>query len=122
VGGPDMLHLRSAVPLRGEDWTTVGEFDVAKGDQFPFVLTWHPSHLPPPEPSEPLTALADTLTWWHQWASRCCYQGPWRDAVMRSLITLKAMTYAPTGGIVAAATTSLPEQIGGVRNWDYRLC
>jgi GH15 family glucan-1,4-alpha-glucosidase len=118
VGGPDMLHLRSPVALHGEGWTTAGEFDVAEGDEFSFVLTWHPSHLAPPTPIEPLEALVATITWWREWSSRCNYEGEWREAVLRSLITLKALTYAPTGGLVAAATTSLPEHLGGVRNWD----
>jgi GH15 family glucan-1,4-alpha-glucosidase len=122
IGGPDMLHLRTPVALRGENWKTIGEFDVAEGEEVPFVLNWHPSHLPPPPPIDPQAAVASTVDFWTGWASRCTYDGPYRDAVMRSLITLKAMTYQPTGGIVAAATTSLPEHIGGVRNWDYRYC
>jgi GH15 family glucan-1,4-alpha-glucosidase len=122
VGGPDALELMSPVPTRGEGMTTVASFDVAAGDSVPFLLTWHPSHEDPPPASDPLQQLAETERYWHRWSRRCTYQGPWRDAVMRSLLTLKALTYAPTGGIIAALTTSLPERIGGVRNWDYRYC
>lgn len=122
IGGPDTLHLRTPVSLRGENWKTIGEFDLAEGEEVPFVLNWHPSHLPPPPPIDPLAAVESTFDFWNTWASRCTYSGEYRDAVLRSLITLKALTYAPTGGIVAAATTSLPEHIGGVRNWDYRYC
>ncbi|MDH4063444.1 MAG: glycoside hydrolase family 15 protein, partial [Acidobacteriota bacterium] len=122
VGGPDMLHLQTPVVLKPDGWTTVGDFEVAEGDQVPFILNWHPSHLPPPPPIDPVAAIEATLDFWHAWSDRCTYEGQWRDAVVRSLITLKALTYAPTGGIVAAPTTSLPEQIGGSRNWDYRYC
>ena len=122
VGGPDMLHVQTPVVLKPEGWTSVGEFDVAEGEQVPFVLSWHPSHLPPPPPIDPLAAIDATLDYWRAWSDKCTYDGEWRDAVVRSLITLKALTYAPTGGIVAAPTTSLPEHIGGVRNWDYRYC
>jgi len=122
VAGPDTLHLRSDVPLRGEGFRTLGSFDVTEGQSVSFVLTWHPSHLSPPAPVPPARALEQTERWWRKWAARCNYEGEWRDAVMRSLITLKALTFAPTGGMVAAATTSLPEALGGVRNWDYRLC
>ncbi len=122
VGGPDTLHLRSSVPLRGEGWSTVAEFDVHEGEEVCFVLNWHPSHVAAPPPIDPYEAIEHTVNWWTEWASRCAYQGEWREAVVRSLITLKAMTYAPTGGIVAAVTTSLPEHIGGERNWDYRYC
>jgi GH15 family glucan-1,4-alpha-glucosidase len=122
IAGPDMLHLQSDVALRGENFHTVGEFEVTPGQVRSFVLTWHPSHLLQPEPLDPRHALSATETFWREWTGRCSYQGEWRDAVIRSLITLKALTYAETGGIVAAPTTSLPERIGGVRNWDYRYC
>jgi GH15 family glucan-1,4-alpha-glucosidase len=122
VGGPEMIHLRTPVSLRGEGWKSVAEFVVHEGEQVPFVLTWHPSHLPPPSPLDAAEAIENTLEFWTQWAAGCTYRGKWREAVIRSLITLKALTYAPTGGIVAAATTSLPEHIGGPRNWDYRFC
>jgi GH15 family glucan-1,4-alpha-glucosidase len=100
----------------------VADFAVAENERVPFVLMWHPSHRPPPPDVDPGQALADTERWWRDWTGRCTFQGEWRPAVLRSLITLKALTYAPTGGIVAAPTTSLPEQLGGVRNWDYRYC
>ncbi len=122
TAGPETLHLRTDVPLRGEAWATHGEFDVQAGETVPLVLTWHPSHLPAPPRIDPFHALDQTTEWWQRWVDRCTYQGKWRAAVVRSLITLKALTYAPTGGIVAAATTSLPERIGGERNWDYRYC
>ena len=122
IAGPDMIHLRSDVPLHGENFRTVGDFTVSAGDRVHFVLAWHPSHLPVPSPIHPDEALTTTESWWREWSVNCTYQGPWRPAVMRSLITLKALTYAPTGGLVAAATTSLPEKIGSVRNWDYRYC
>ncbi|PLS75202.1 MAG: glucoamylase [Actinobacteria bacterium] len=122
VAGPDALVLDTPVPTRGEGLRTVADFDVAAGDQVPFVLQWHPSHERPGPPRAAADAVADTQRWWESWADRCNYEGEWRDAVVRSLVTLKGLTYAPTGGIVAAATTSLPEQLGGVRNWDYRFC
>jgi GH15 family glucan-1,4-alpha-glucosidase len=122
IAGPDMLTLRSDVDLHGENLTTVGEFSVSAGETLAFVLTWSPSHLAPPPPTDPHAALADTEKFWREWSARCTYRGEWREPVMRSLLTLKALTYAPTGGIVAALTTSLPEQIGGSRNWDYRYC
>ena len=122
VAGPDLIAIRADVPLRGEGLTTVSDFEVAQGDRVSFVMTWGPSHLPPPEAIDPAEALAKTEKFWTNWARRCSYRGPWRDPVMRSLLTLKALTYAPTGGIVAAPTTSLPEQLGGIRNWDYRYC
>lgn len=120
IGGPDALTLHTRVATHGEGLTTVADFEVAAGDRIPFVLTWHPSHLAPPDPLDAEAALRASEQWWRDWGSRCTYDGPWRDAVVRSLITLKALTYTPTGGIVAAATTSLPECLGGVRNWDYR--
>ncbi|MEX5213261.1 MAG: glycoside hydrolase family 15 protein [Nitrospiraceae bacterium] len=122
LAGPDALDLRTDVKLEGKGFATVAEFTVTEGQEVPFVLTWRPSHGQPPEPIDVRRALAETEIWWRNWSDRCTYQGPWREAVLRSLITLKALTYAPTGGIVAAVTTSLPEWIGGVRNWDYRYC
>ncbi|MGH9349236.1 MAG: glycoside hydrolase family 15 protein [Vicinamibacterales bacterium] len=122
VGGPDSLLLRTRVPLRGESFHTVADFVVAEAERVPFDLTWFPSHERPDHELNPEDALRGTEAWWNDWASRCTVKGPWREAVMRSLITLKALTYAPTGGIVAAPTTSLPEKFGGVRNWDYRYC
>ncbi|MGV9991025.1 glycoside hydrolase family 15 protein [Streptomyces sp. NPDC003374] len=124
VAGPDSAWLRSEPPVRtwGEDFGTHAEFTVAAGEKVAFVLTWHPSHDPRPPLIDPFEALEHSVADWRAWAARCRYHGPYRDAVVRSLITLKALTYAPTGGIVAAPTTSLPEEIGGVRNWDYRYC
>jgi GH15 family glucan-1,4-alpha-glucosidase len=122
ICGPDMTVLRTPVETRGEDMTTVADFDVGAGETIPFVLTYGPSHLPPPKPIDPEHALRDTEAFWTEWCSRCTYQGEYRDLVMRSLITLKAQTYGPSGGIVAAPTTSLPEKLGGGRNWDYRFC
>jgi len=122
VAGPDSCWLRTPVETHGEELTTVAEFVVEEGDRVPFVLTWRESHLPAPKPVNPEHALRDTRAYWAEWLSHCTYDGRWRDAVVRSLITLKALTFAPTGGIVAAPTTSLPEQLGGVRNWDYRFC
>ncbi len=122
ICGQDMTVLRTPVKTRGEDLTTVADFDVSEGETIPFVLTYGPSHLPLPEPINPAHALEDTEDFWTEWSSHCTYQGDYRDLVMRSLITLKALTYQPTGGIVAAPTTSLPEKLGGARNWDYRFC
>ena len=122
IAGPDSLWLQTPVEVHGEDLTTVAEFTVSEGDRVPFVLTWHPPHLGPPRPIEPFRAVDDTVAWGQEWCGRSTYDGEWRDLVTRSLLTLKALTYGPTGGIVAAATTSLPEQLGGVRNWDYRYC
>jgi GH15 family glucan-1,4-alpha-glucosidase len=122
VGGPDALSLVTPVETRGEDYTTVADFTVAEGDRVPFLLTWHSSHVAPPAPAGAEKSLADTERWWRAWSARCTYQEEWREPVLRSLITLKALTYAPTGGIAAAATTSLPEAPLGVRNWDYRFC
>src|SRR5262249_16375137 len=95
--------------------------ELSAGECAPFVLAWHPSHEPPPSPIDPAAAIASCEGWWRAWAECCSYRGPYHDAVLRSLITLKALTYSPTGGIFAAATTSLPERIGGSRNWDYRF-
>jgi GH15 family glucan-1,4-alpha-glucosidase len=122
IAGPDSVWLRTPVPVRGENLSTVADFTVAEGERAPFMLTWHASHRPAPRRIDPVQALSDTEAWWGEWASRITYQGGWQDAVLRSLLTLKALTYAPTGGIVAAPTTSLPEVLGGVRNWDYRYC
>ncbi|MET7908734.1 glycoside hydrolase family 15 protein [Streptomyces avermitilis] len=124
VAGPDAMWLRSEPAVRtwGEDFCTHSEFTVGEGEKVAFVLTWHPSHQPRPPLLDPYESLHGSLTQWREWASQCRYDGPFRDAVVRSLITLKALTYAPTGGIVAAPTTSLPEQLGGIRNWDYRYC
>jgi GH15 family glucan-1,4-alpha-glucosidase len=123
TAGPDTIHLRTPVELRGENWATIGAFDVTAGKAVPFVLTWHPSHVAPPPPIDPVAACEETTVWWQEWSGRCrCEGNPYAEAVTRSLITLKALTYAPTGGIVAAPTTSLPEHIGGKRNWDYRYC
>ena len=122
IAGPNAVWLDTPVELVGRDRTTYSEFTVNAGDRVPFVLTWHESHLPPPERIDAEHALAETCDFWERWLARCTYQGEWRGPVVRSLVTLKALTYAPTGGIVAAATTSLPEDPGGVRNWDYRYC
>ena len=124
VAGPDALALWTPIHARGQDMTTVAEFTVAEGEHIPFVLTWYPSQQSesPPRPVDARYAIHDTESWWQSWSDTCSYEGEWRDAVVRSLITLKALTYNPTGGIVAAATTSLPETLGGGRNWDYRYC
>jgi GH15 family glucan-1,4-alpha-glucosidase len=122
IAGPERLMLRTSVCLRGENLKTVGGFSVAAGEAVAFVLSYGASHEAPPPPIDPLAALARTEAFWRQWSDRCPAVGPYADAVKRSLITLKALTYAPTGGIVAAATTSLPESLGSVRNWDYRFC
>ncbi len=124
VAGPDAVLLVTPAPAEGEHMSTVSEFTVSAGEKVPFVLTWHPSHLTRHRNRtvDPEKALAQTQEYWTEWSGRSKASGPYRQAVQRSLITLKALTYAPTGGIVAAATTSLPEQIGGPRNWDYRYC
>lgn len=122
VAGPDAVWLRTDAPLHGRDRATVSDFTVREGQRVPFVLTYQVSHLPRPEPVDPFKALADSERYWHEWIGRCDYDGRWTDAVRRSLILLKALTYAPTGGILAAATASLPEQLGGPLNWDYRYC
>lgn len=122
IAGPDMVVLRTLVPLRGENMRTVAQFEVSSGETVAFVLAHGPSHLPPPPAIDAPAALAGTQVFWEQFISRCVYEGPYKAAVHRSLLTLKALSYAPTGGIVAAVTTSLPEQIGGQRNWDYRFC
>jgi GH15 family glucan-1,4-alpha-glucosidase len=122
IAGPDSILLQTNVPLQGKDFTTVADFTVSKGQEVPFVLTWHDSLAPPTSTPAPARALRSMERWWQKWSRRCKYDGPWRSALLRSLITLKALTYEPTGGIVAAPTTSLPERLGGVRNWDYRYC
>jgi GH15 family glucan-1,4-alpha-glucosidase len=122
VCGPDALRVRTPVTLTGQNLHTVAEFEVAAGDRVPFVATWTPSHEADGPAIDAMTALDETVRFWKQWCSTCQDHGEWQDAVSRSLITLKALTYAPTGGLVAAVTTSLPEQLGGVRNWDYRYC
>ncbi|HMH95424.1 MAG TPA: glycoside hydrolase family 15 protein [Bradyrhizobium sp.] len=122
ICGQDMTVLRTPIETRGEDMTTVAAFEVGEGETIPFVLTYGPSHLPLPGPINPAQALQDTEDLWTDWSSHCTYEGDNRDLVLRSLITLKALTYGPTGGIVAAPTTSLPEKLGGARNWDYRFC
>jgi GH15 family glucan-1,4-alpha-glucosidase len=122
VAGPDRLELHSAVAVHGENMRTVARFEVGAGERKAFSLNYCPSYTTVLPALDAERALAETQTAWGEWSARCTYRGPWRDAVMRSLITLKALTYEPTGGIVAAPTTSLPEQLGGVRNWDYRYC
>ncbi len=122
IAGPDMVEVCTPLELYGKDLTTVAEFTVREGERIPVSLSWQASHEKPQCPSDAEAILADTEKWWRKWSSKCTYQGPYRDLVMRSLIALKALTYAPTGGVVAAATTSLPEKIGGIRNWDYRFC
>jgi GH15 family glucan-1,4-alpha-glucosidase len=122
TAGPDAVHFIPGRPTRGRDLTTVAEFELDEGDEVPFVLTWYPSHEPEPRPVDAIAATADTTAWWEEWTARSQTRGRHRDLVQRSLITLKALTYGPTGGIVAAPTTSLPEFIGGERNWDYRFC
>jgi GH15 family glucan-1,4-alpha-glucosidase len=122
VAGPHKVLLRSSVPHHGEALSTVSELKVAAGQTATFTLTYAPSHLPDPPARDPQAALAATEQFWREWTARGSYDGPWRDAVVRSLITLKALTYQPTGGLCAAPTTSLPEWLGGQRNWDYRFC
>ncbi len=122
ICGQDMTVLRTPVETRGENMTTVAEFEVAAGDTVPFVLTYGPSHLPVPKAIDPDQALRDSEEFWKDWSRRCSHRGEHRELVIRSLVTLKALTYAPTGGIVAAPTASLPEKLGGWRNWDYRFC
>ena len=122
VAGPDALALRTPVTTRGHDWRTYADFTVSARDRVPFVLSYFPSHDPTPPAADAERALHLTCEWWRRWVERSTYQGEWRDLVTRSAITLKALTYHPTGGIIAAPTTSLPEAIGGVRNWDYRYC
>ncbi len=122
IAGPDMIVLRSDVELAGKDFATVGEFTVGEGDRVSFVMTHASSLRDPPRALDPAAALQVAERFWADWVSQCTYHGRWRGAVVRSLLTLKALTHAPTGGMVAAVTTSLPEQVGGMRNWDYRYC
>ncbi|WSA75962.1 glycoside hydrolase family 15 protein [Streptomyces sp. NBC_01799] len=120
VAGPDSVWLDTPADTFGENLTTYSDFTVAPGDRIEFTLSWQPSHREPPALPDPESSLEATEDFWREWVEQCTYHGPYREAVVRSLITLKALTYAPTGGIVAAPTTSLPEDIGGSRNWDYR--
>jgi GH15 family glucan-1,4-alpha-glucosidase len=122
LAGPDALILRGPLVLTQQGARVSAQLQVRKGDRIPLQLTWFPSYEQPPEYADPDQVLASTDAFWRTWAGRCTFQGRWRDAVVRSLLVLKALTYAPTGGVVAAPTTSLPEEIGGVRNWDYRFC
>jgi GH15 family glucan-1,4-alpha-glucosidase len=122
IAGPDMVLLRTPVHLKGKNMTTVGEFTVMRGETIPLVLSYARSHRPVPPARDPTASLEATEKFWKDWTAKCRPAGEWSDAVQRSMITLKALTYAPTGGIVAAPTTSLPEKIGGERNWDYRYC
>ena len=122
VAGPDALWLDSPVRLRGRNMRSLAEFPVRAGERVPFVLTWTPSFADEPPRQDPERVLEDTERHWHDWIAGCSYDGRYADAVRRSLLVLKALTYAPSGGIAAAATTSLPEQVGGPRNWDYRYC
>jgi GH15 family glucan-1,4-alpha-glucosidase len=122
IGGPDALALRTPVDLRGEGFATIADFVVAEGERVSFDLAWHESHRPVPEAVDVAATLDATMDWWRKWAASLAYQGAYRDEVRKSLVVLKALSYAPTGAIVAAPTTSLPEWIGGPRNWDYRYC
>jgi GH15 family glucan-1,4-alpha-glucosidase len=122
TAGPDSLELRTPVETEGRRFTTVAEFTVAAGQRVPFVMTWFPSHEPRPLPVDAEAAIAAAGRYWRAWCGQWDYQGRWSDAVRSSLLVLKALTYAPTGGMVASVTTSLPELLGGVRNWDYRYC
>src|SRR5262245_8772817 len=122
IAGPDMVVMHTPVTVTGKDLTTVAAFEVSEGQTVSFVLTHGPSHQPPPAAIDLDAALAGTSAFWRGCSAACRTDGEWQAAVVRSLITLKALTYAPTGGIVAAPTTSLPEMVGGARNWDYRYC
>jgi GH15 family glucan-1,4-alpha-glucosidase len=122
IAGPDAVSLRSDVRHYGRDFATYADFEISAGEQAWFVLTWHASHLPPPEPVNAFAALEQTQSYWSEWIGHCAVPGGMSDEVTRSVLTLKALTYSPSGGIVAAPTTSLPESIGGERNWDYRFC
>ena len=122
VAGPDFVCLVTPVETRGENFRTVAEFNVGPGDEVPFVFSWHSQYSDGACGDDAANQVAQTEAWWKAWSERCTYRGPWREAVVRSLITLKTLIYEPTGAIVAAATTSLPERLGGTRNWDYRYC
>jgi GH15 family glucan-1,4-alpha-glucosidase len=122
LAGPETVTLRTPVDLQVEKATVTASFSVSEKERVPFYLVSYPSHLPCPKAVDPFEKLAQTESWWREWSGRCVYEGPHKDDVLRSLITLKGLTYKPTGAIVAALTTSLPEEIGGVRNWDYRFC
>src|SRR5262249_55222548 len=122
IAGADALAIRTEGPLRGVDFTTQGEFTVHAGETISFVAQWYPPHEPPPEAIDGPKALAACERWWQEWSDRGRGDGPWKAAVRRSAIVLKALIHAPTGGMVAAPTTSLPERLHGVRNWDYRYC
>jgi GH15 family glucan-1,4-alpha-glucosidase len=122
IAGPDALCFTTPAETRGEELKTISEFTVSPGERVPFVLTWYPSHEPPPDEVDPEQALVDAEEFWLSWAGMCVHEGDYHEEIHQSLLVLKALTYAPTGGIVAAPTTSLPELIGGVRNWDYRYC
>ncbi len=122
IGGPDAVRLATPVSVRGRGLTSVSEFEVAAGERVPFTLSWHRSYDLPPPLLDPFAALEQTTSWWERWSGRCAVDGPWSEAIVRPMITLKALADPKTGGIVAAPTTSLPEEIGGARNWDYRFC
>jgi len=124
IAGPDAVWLSTNVPVHGErkHMSTRAAFDIGAGERVPFVLTYHPSYLARPQPVDAMWAIRESEAFWGHWMAQFAYEGEWPQAVRRSLVTLKALTYVPTGGIVAAATTSLPEQLGGPRNWDYRFC
>jgi GH15 family glucan-1,4-alpha-glucosidase len=122
IGGPDALQLTTPVTVTGRDMTSTADFSVSEGDVVPFSLTWHPAHIAYRPSGEPVHLVATAERWWKSWSKKCTYNGDWSDDVRSSLTVLKGLTYAPTGGLVAAATTSLPERIGGERNWDYRYC
>jgi len=122
IAGPDAVELRTPFELRRDDARTVAEFEVTEGQTLASILTWYPSHEDPPSRADPVDVVARTERWWRRWSERCDCEGPWDEPIRSSLVTLKALTYAPTGGIVAAPTTSLPEELGGALNWDYRYC
>jgi GH15 family glucan-1,4-alpha-glucosidase len=122
MAAPHALLVQAPIAMKGDDVKTVADFTVSAGQVIPFTLMQFPSHKEEPEPVDPIKALTKTATWWTNWSARCSYDGPWREAVIRSLIVIKALCFSPSGGIVAAATTSLPEVLGGRKNWDYRFC